>query len=337
MNNYSTYDGNDYRAPWLRLNKEQMSDPFGWLLSQRNIDVRAILLKMGYNDRQIGFLLYPNQIADKKPGFLQMRQRIGQKAVQTYLKWVFDNEVKKNKIKLGESQLRKIVAESVKKVLSEIDWKTYRNAQEKNRERENEYDENYWKLQDAIEAAHKRGDDKEVQKLQRRQDKMVKNSLRTSKFGFASNDAFNDEFFANSHDRFNKLNGKSFAPFKNTDDGSYSTPEPWVDDSGNIHNGSYFDGHGKIGGKYFDDTIEYSKLGRGGYGNVTYDGEMNGDDNTAYSDEELNSLGIPDNEINDIEKARREIRSYRNGDYTYDNEKGWHLKESVEKAVKKPY
>lgn len=119
MNNYSTYDGNDYRAPWLRLNKEQMSDPFGWLLSQRNIDVRAILLKMGYNDKQIGFLLYPNQIADKKPGFLQMRQRIGQKAVQTYLKWVFDNEVKKNKIKLGESQLRKIVAESVKKVLKE--------------------------------------------------------------------------------------------------------------------------------------------------------------------------------------------------------------------------
>lgn len=119
MNNYSTYDDNDYRAPWLRLNKEQMSDPFGWLLSQRNIDVRAILLKMGYNDRQIGFLLYPNQIADKKPGFLQARQRIGQKAVQTYLKWVFDNEVKKNKIKLGESQLRKIVAESVKKVLKE--------------------------------------------------------------------------------------------------------------------------------------------------------------------------------------------------------------------------
>lgn len=35
MNNYSTYDDNDYRAPWLKLNKEQMSDPFGWLLSQK--------------------------------------------------------------------------------------------------------------------------------------------------------------------------------------------------------------------------------------------------------------------------------------------------------------
>ena len=122
MNNYSTYDDNDYRAPWLKLNKEQMSDPFGWLLSQRNINVRAILHKMGYNDKQIGYLLQPNQIADKKPGFLQVRQRIGQKAVQIYLKWVFDNEVKKNKIKLGESQLRKIVAESVKKVLKEWEY-----------------------------------------------------------------------------------------------------------------------------------------------------------------------------------------------------------------------
>ena len=78
--------------------------------------------------------------------------------------------MKKNIVKLNENTLRQIVAESVKNVLSEIDWKTYRNAQEKNYEKENEYNENYWKLQDAIEAAHKRGDDKEVQKLQREQD-----------------------------------------------------------------------------------------------------------------------------------------------------------------------
>ena len=240
--------------------------------------------------------------------------------------------MKKNAVKINESTLRRIVAENVRKVISEVDWKTYRNAQEKNREREPEYEENYWKLQDAIEAAHKRGDDKEVQKLQRKQEALVGKSMRTAKFGSASNDAFNDKFFANSHDRFNKQNGESFAPFKNTDDGSYSTPEPWIDDNGNIHNGHYFDGHGKTDGKYFDDTIEYSKLG-GGYGNVTYDGEMNGNDNTAYSDEELKSLGIPDNEFNDIEKARREIRRYRNGDYTYDKEKGWHLKESVLRKI----
>lgn len=132
MNDYSTYNGkNDYRAPWLRLSKEQMSDPFGWLLSQRNINVRAILQQMGYDDKQIGFLLHPNQIASKKPEFLQARQKIGQKAVQTYLKWAFNNELKESKqpIKINESTLRKIVAESVKKVLKEeYDWYHYNDG-----------------------------------------------------------------------------------------------------------------------------------------------------------------------------------------------------------------
>ena len=37
----------------------------------------------------------------------------------------------KNTIQLNESQLRQIVAESVKKILSELDWKTYANAAKK--------------------------------------------------------------------------------------------------------------------------------------------------------------------------------------------------------------
>ena len=122
MNYYSTdNEKNNYRTPWLKLNNEQMSDPFGWLLSQREIDVRAILHQMGYDDKQISLLLHPNQIAGKNPEFLQTRQKIGQKAVQTYLKWAFDNELKESKqpIKLSESQLRKIIAESMKKVLKE--------------------------------------------------------------------------------------------------------------------------------------------------------------------------------------------------------------------------
>lgn len=43
--------------------------------------------------------------------------------------------MKKNTIQLNEPQLREIVAESVKKVLSEIDWKTYANAAKKSDER----------------------------------------------------------------------------------------------------------------------------------------------------------------------------------------------------------
>ena len=41
----------------------------------------------------------------------------------------------KQTIRINESQLRRMVAESVKNVLNEIDWKTYQNAAKKARER----------------------------------------------------------------------------------------------------------------------------------------------------------------------------------------------------------
>ena len=43
--------------------------------------------------------------------------------------------MKKNRIRLTESQLHKVIKESVKQVLSELDWKTYANAAEKAKER----------------------------------------------------------------------------------------------------------------------------------------------------------------------------------------------------------
>ena len=39
--------------------------------------------------------------------------------------------MKKNTVKLSESQLKKVIAESVKNILSELDWKTYVNAGKK--------------------------------------------------------------------------------------------------------------------------------------------------------------------------------------------------------------
>ena len=38
------------------------------------------------------------------------------------------------KIKLSESKLKQIVVESVKEVLSELDWKTYANAASKEKD-----------------------------------------------------------------------------------------------------------------------------------------------------------------------------------------------------------
>ena len=132
MNNMNGYDNsrnNDYRAPYLQLDKQQMSDPFGWLQSQGSVNARAILKQMKLDDRMIDCLLR-NYCPDesKAQAFANYRQNIGRKAIQTYKKWQWDNELKEGKqtVKLNESQLRKIVAESVKKVLKEeyegTDW-----------------------------------------------------------------------------------------------------------------------------------------------------------------------------------------------------------------------
>lgn len=44
--------------------------------------------------------------------------------------------------KLDENKLRRVIKESVKKVISELDWKTYANAANKSLERGNT---SYWK------------------------------------------------------------------------------------------------------------------------------------------------------------------------------------------------
>lgn len=47
------------------------------------------------------------------------------------------NTMNKSRIKLTESQLHKVIEESVKRVLSELDWKTYANAAKKRQAQKN--------------------------------------------------------------------------------------------------------------------------------------------------------------------------------------------------------
>jgi len=237
--------------------------------------------------------------------------------------------MRKNRIRLTESDLRRIVNKSVKKILreskllNELDWKTYRNAQEKALERDEEYKNKYWELERKIQKAYDNGDTDTANRLKKKQEAIVgKGSLRAMDFGFSSNRAFNDKFFNKSYKRFNDADGKTYAPLKSTDDGSYSTHEPWIDGTGNIHGGRFFPGHGKVDGKFYDDIIGYGTLDD--HGEFGYN-EMNGNDRTSFDDDELEKLGFPPEEINDIEKARREIRRYRNGDYYYKKGEGWEL------------
>lgn len=200
---------------------------------------------------------------------------------------------------INESQLRAIVAESVKRVLNELDWKTYRNAQEKNQERA------YF---DALKAANLRyladeakynGDNELADKYSREAAFLQQKIERTNAFGDAAKDAFFDEYLRKA-----------------------SNPHCGVYPTNSYSNYIY---PLKDGEKYFSDGLEYSKncdYGRkdGGY----LGDEHNGTDSQAYSADALRSMGFNDKNINDIEAARREIRRYRNGDYKFDN--GWKLK-----------
>lgn len=82
----------------------------------------------------------------------------------------------RNRVRLTEGQLHNVIKESVKQVLSELDWKTYANAEKKMSERGT----NYWrgmgeKCPDAIsKAANAR--------------------IRAERLGNAAKDAFNRDY-----------------------------------------------------------------------------------------------------------------------------------------------
>ena len=177
----------------------------------------------------------------------------------------------KNTVKLNESQLRKIVAESLNNILSEVDWKTYANASKKTS-----------------------GD-------------------KSKKFSRAAVDSFNDEF---SHNGFGQ-DSKSLAPFNN---GTYDMTnfDPSDGATTRLVNG--------ISSPYGEssDDIQY-KIGDGNYEEL---GNPEDVEQSRYHGKcSPESLSARD-------RGNKEIRDYMSGNYAYDDEKGWYLKESVKKAVK---
>ena len=86
----------------------------------------------------------------------------------------------KNKklIRLTESDLHKIVKESVNNVLTELDWKTYASAEKKARERG---DMDYWR-------------EKGVTGIGNLVNKAAHQRMRADRFGDAAKDAFNRDY-----------------------------------------------------------------------------------------------------------------------------------------------
>lgn len=196
---------------------------------------------------------------------------------------------------MNESQLKKIVAESIKNVLTELDWKTYANAAEKSA-RKGETDYNGY-----IPGSRHKGDKRG----------------RAVDFANAATKAFNDKYGHGDGEIGDPLKAGSFKgkittkrPFDpegiidfNTrsvaDD--YNENEPWNSV------GNYFKRNELSASKRYVPTWNQSRFGK------------------EYQDKHKpHRDALSDYE----ERGNREIENYFDGNYTYDNEKGWHLKES---------
>ena len=195
-----------------------------------------------------------------------------------------NKNMKKNTIRLNENTLRKIVAESVKNVLSEIDWKTYANAA--NKRRKQYHDE----IKNGIDS-----------------DKWD----RAQELDNAASRAISDKFGKNLKTWGDNWNGET------GDRHVMDADAPWT-------TGTNAMGPEPTGYYYTSSKDRDWRNGSDEYQNGDYD---------LYGDIPLDfkSQSEEDKQNNNI---GREIDNFTHDRYAYDNEKGWHLKESVDKAVK---
>ena len=180
---------------------------------------------------------------------------------------------KKQVVRLNESQLHKVIRKSVKKVLSELDWKTYANAAKKRLQQYRDTNDTekwnkYWDLQ---KAANKSFDDKYV--------------------GLMKYDTLGD-----------KLKGKHSPKFDaNISLSSKNMPYSAVN------------GYNKNGDKLFSTEKGTYHSSKG----ITTPNKF-----------------FKDTEVGDAyTKANDELWDYHNGNYAYDNENGWLLKEQLKRVV----
>lgn len=214
-----------------------------------------------------------------------MKYKLEQDADGIYLFKRCDDMIEskyKQTVKLNEAQLRQIVAESVKNILSELDWKTYANAR------------------------HKAADKGQYN--------------RSLKFGNAAEKEFNDKY-----------------AFQGDEESEYAAP--------NVRGDIFLNRVEAKSDSYPSHTLMrmYDYDGKGNYSNPhDYDSTKafglldKYDDEGRYKRVKNPSLKRFFNNT-EQEKAYRnaskEMDDYVMGNYDYDKEKGWHVKESVEKAV----
>lgn len=201
-------------------------------------------------------------------------------------------------IRLTESDLHQMVKESVNKILSELDWKTYANAGRKERDNTGPFD---WK------KGRYYGKEGEPERL--------KHVERQKKFADAAKKAF-DKDYAVKHSRDNY--GSDY--YVGSTDYSYD----YDANNPNYPMSRYtVDSHGPMVNK-FKDTMNYDGRHYNRYpmGNAFY----NTGDNYTEKRPDAFDKNMPLDKREKMIKGDEELRNYRNGNYDYQKGKGWQLK-----------
>lgn len=99
----------------------------------------------------------------------------------------------KRTVRLTESELKRVITESVKNIISELDYKTGINAARKNKEMEDEYARQYRDLKDAIENG-----DVPQEEGEKKLNALFNKVRRTNKFGKYASKQFNDTYLPNT-------------------------------------------------------------------------------------------------------------------------------------------
>lgn len=200
--------------------------------------------------------------------FFEARQR--QKIIE-YKQYNTMNNTR-NRVRLTESQLRSVIKESVKQVLSELDWKTYQNAAKKS----------HLKALDNDDMS----------------DNEYHNELdKSRRFRQAAEDAFNRDYGTND----TKLHSYMHGSKKQAPGGGYF---PFHDDS-YIEMKKDSDTYGTYYPYGYNKDFEWSY----GYDSSKYRPEW--------------------------DRAKQELKHYQNGDFDYDDEKGWHLKDNMDESIRR--
>lgn len=232
--------------------------------------------------------------------------------------------MKKNIVKLTESELKQIITESVKKVISELDWKTYMNAARKRKEQADNFRNDLNKMfPNSLVSSQRNGYDGMSDNLEKYAQKTFQK--QHGKDG-------------NSHQYDNELTSyMGGRPYNDTDyyfDKKASDEDGyWLGDDAKIRHYRYGNGFpGRYSGKLHDDTFDYAYNNKEGWSGSNFrrhaekydkDGKKYDADNSTVGNEISQSKN---KEYNDaLDNMGNDMENYYKGNYNYEKGKGWSL------------